>query len=212
MQDIGWIVPRACAVDSSRPVVEYAIENRYEHGIYIRPTEQPVHFRQAFARAFGGLCYRTYEGATNGHEQRCRHSFARHVGDDKPDTVVPQPEKVVEIASDLLSRRHRCIDIQILDFREGREGARQDSLLNLPGERQVRLYGLQLLVLALALLGVVYLLDSLLDCLRQVLHIDGLGCEVEGSPVHCRADVLHIPVCRYHDTFLCRVPTFVDLR
>ena len=57
----------------------------------------------------------------------------------------------------------------------------------------------------------VNLTDGLLDGAGKVVHIDGFGCEVEGTVVHCQADILQVTVGTHHDDALSRVLHLIHL-
>ena len=155
---------------------------------------------------------RTYKGATHSHKQRRRDTLAANVTDDQSDVVIIDAEEVVEVTADILCRLHRGIDIQLVtDIREGRENTRQDKLLNLVGCRQVFLQSLQLPMFLLRLMYEFYLLDGFLDGAVQIIHIDRLRGEVEGTVVHGQSDILHVTVGTHHDNAQGRVLHFIDL-
>ena len=143
---------------------------------------------------------RAYEGATHGHKQGCGDTLAADIANDQRNVVIVDAEEVVEIATDVLCRLHRGIDVQqIAVLREWREDARQDKLLDLVGSSQVFLQSLQLLLCLLRCMYEVNLLDGLLDGTGQVIHVDRFRGEIEGTAVHGQTDVLQVTVGTHHD-------------
>ena len=127
--------------------------------------------------------------------------------------VVVDAEEVVEVASHVLGGVHRGGDVHRGRFLGERwEDAGQNGLLDLTGHGQVALDACQLVVLLLHRLDVVNLLDGLLDGHAEVVEVDGLRGEVEGTVVHCLADVAHVAVGRHHDALQGGVLHLVDLR
>ena len=140
------------------------------------------------------------EGAAHGHEDGGGDALATHVGNNHADAVLVDAEEVVEVAAHVLCRCHRCGYVYLVGLLgEGREHAGQDGLLYLAGNGEVALQRLQLRVFALHLVYVSYLLNGFLDGDAQVVEVDGLGGEVEGSVVHGLTDVAHVTVGAHHD-------------
>ena len=49
------------------------------------------------------------------------------------------------------------------------------------------------------------MLQGTVDCSPQVVEVDGLRHEVEGTPVHRRTDVFHVTICRHNNRSDIRV-------
>ena len=61
----------------------------------------------------------TEQGSRDGHIKRCRHTLASHVADNEKEFVALEDE-VVEVATHLLSRRHRRKEVEVLPLGKGR--------------------------------------------------------------------------------------------
>ena len=104
-------------------------------------------------------------------------------------------EKVEEVASHFLCRRHGCKEVHLIGYvGHWRETARQDGLLYLSSHCEVALDGLELVVFLLRPSYKVNFLDGLFYGALKVVEVYWFCCEVESTIVHGRTDVSHITV------------------
>ena len=158
--------------------------------------EQLIDFTQRLTGIISADRRAFQQGAAGHHEERGRHTLVGDVRDGEANTVVLQPDDVIKIAPDITGRLHVA----------------ENMIVGVPG-KHLRENGL---LRAVRHLKLVFNRDELISCcgrlspLLQVLErpfnrdvkvieVHRLGDEVEGSAVHCRADVLHVAVRGYHD-------------
>ena len=199
--------------DLARRKVVDAVEHRDEHTVDRLFGEQVVGVGHTFGGASATDAGSPKQRTTHGHEDGSRNTLAANVGNHESDAVVVDTEEIIEVASHILGSRHRGCNVELLlILGERREDAWQDGMLYLLGDGQIALQGLELFAVGLHLTDIPYLLDRFLDRQTEVVEVDGLRGEVEGTVVHGLADITHIAVCRHHDALQCRVAHLVDLR
>ena len=142
--------------------VVYAVEDSDEHRVYTLVAEHIVYTVETLLGGYSPHASGTQKGTADGHEYGCRHTLAGDVGNDKAQTVFVDTEKVEEVASHFLCRRHGCKEVHLIGYvGHWRETARQDGLLYLSSHCEVALDGLELVVFLLRLSHEVNFLDGL---------------------------------------------------
>ena len=172
------------------------VQHRDEHGGLVVVSEEIVHLPEHlpwFSQADG----RALQQRTAGHhEQRRRHTLARHVRDGQTDLAVIQEHNVEEVPANVARRFHAPEHLEIVP---PRELCREDRLLHLARHVQLPLQRYQLVAGGERLLPRLHVLQRALYRHLQVIEVEWLGNEVERTAVHRGADVLHVSVGRDDD-------------
>ena len=198
--------------DHSRTEVVDGIKHGDKHIAHGIGGQQAVDLRHTGRNTLALQALGTDNSTADSHEQCCGNALATDVGNHQSNAVVVNAEEVVEVATNVLGGLHRCVDIHLIaHLREWGKDARQDILLNVAGRREVALQRLQLGVFLLRLVDEINLSNGLLDGQTQVVHIDGLRSEVEGTVVHRLANVFHIAVGTDHNDAQRRIAHLVHL-
>ena len=125
--------------------------------------------------------------------------------------VVVNTEEVVEISTHILCRLHGGMDVNIRNYIcEWGKLTGQDSQLNLGGKTKVCLNIHELPMLPLCLLYIFNLSLSLFYCAFKVFEVNRLGGKVEGTIIHCLADIAHFAVCTNHNNLQGWVVTILN--
>jgi len=133
------LVPGASVGQPPGGGVDHAVEHGHEHIRLAQLHQEAVDRLEHGARRGGPAGFGQQQAARQGHVQRRRHPFVRHVRDGDAETVRVQGEHVVEVAADLPRR------IAARGEPEARhlgERARQHALLDLPGQLELALHAL----------------------------------------------------------------------
>ena len=191
--------------------IVYAIEHGHKHTVGRLLSQQTVRVCHTLRSADSPDARCPDQRSTDGHEDRCRHTFSAHVCNHEPDVVIIDTEEIVEVSSHVLGSIHRCSNVQHLCvFREGWKNTRQYRLLYFPSHRQVTLDPFQLVVFQLHLLDIINLLNGLFDGHAQVIQVYGLRGEIKRPVIHRLTDVAHVAIGTHHDALQGWVLHFVD--
>ena len=101
-----------------------------EHGLFVVAGKFIIGFGKNDLWARVVFCRGTDQGFGHHHEQRCRNALARHIADDKTETVFVQGEEVIEVTAYLFGSQQGGIQLDPALRTRQSEVMRQHALLN----------------------------------------------------------------------------------
>ena len=137
----GYMVRRVVAAVGVGQRPGPYVNARAEHGDEQRrgvvDAEVAVELGQQRARRHPATHRRPEQRQRDRHEQRCRHTLARHVADDDIQLLIVEEHEVVEVAADLLGRHDHRVQIELRPVRERRKDLGQDAHLDVVRDPQL---------------------------------------------------------------------------
>ena len=118
--------------------VEHTDECGDEHHLVIVLGEGVVESHGYLGRRAVLLSHNSEHTSGRGHEETGGNTLSTDIAYAEIQLVVQQ-EVVIQVASDLPCRGHRCIEVQLLPFRERREHIRDHSHLDIVGNAKLAL-------------------------------------------------------------------------
>ena len=172
--------------------VVHRVDHGDEHAGVVVLVEHVVHLGEGLAGAVGPHGRALQQRAARHHEECRRDALARNVGNGESYSAISKSDDIEEVAADIASRLHGSEQFVVVI---PGELVRKNGLLHHARDIEFVLQHNEFVSCAQSVLPFTYVLQCAIDCELEIVEVDRLGDEVEGTTVHSDPDVLHVAVC-----------------